>query len=78
MTVDTDPDAAYMAFRIEEDWLSDEVDPLLVSYVDRRINERRCYKDLDKNQFRFFRYSSQYPYNNHCCKRYNKLHIIHN
>ena len=57
MTVDTDPDAAYMAFRIEEDWLSDEVDPLLVSYVDRRINERRCYKDLDKNQFRFFRYS---------------------
>lgn len=57
MTVDTDPDAAYMVFRIEEDWLSDEVDPLLVSYVDRRVNERRCYKDLDRNQFRFFRCS---------------------
>lgn len=54
MTVDTDPDAAYMVFRIEEDWLSDEVDPLLVSYVDRRVNERRCYRDLDRNQFRFF------------------------
>lgn len=57
MTVDTDPDAAYMVFRIEEDWLSDEVDPLLVSYVDRRVNERKCYRDLDRNQFRFFRYS---------------------
>ena len=57
MTVDTDPDAAYMVFRIEEDWLSDEVDPLLVSYVDRRVSERKCYKDLDRNQFRFFRYS---------------------
>lgn len=57
MTVDTDPDAAYMVFRIEEDWLSDEVDPLLVSYVDRRVSERKCYRDLDRNQFRFFRYS---------------------
>lgn len=57
MTVDTDPDAAYMVFRIEEDWLRDEVDPLFVSYVDRRVSERKCYRDLDRNQFRFFRYS---------------------
>lgn len=57
MTVDTDPDAAYMVFRIEEDWLRDEVDPLFVSYVDRRVSERKCYRDLDRNQFRFFRCS---------------------
>lgn len=57
MTVDTDPDASYMVFEMEEDWLSDEVDHLFVSYVDRRVSERKCYKDLDRNQFRFFKYS---------------------
>ena len=57
MTVDTDPDAAYMVFKMEEDWLRDEADPLFVSYVDRRVSERKCYRDFDRNQFRFFKYS---------------------
>ena len=57
MTVDTDPDAAYRVFKMQEDWLRDEADPLFVSYVDRRVSERKCYRDFDRNQFRFFKYS---------------------
>ena len=57
MTVDTDPDASYMVFKMEEDWLRDEDVSLFVGYVDRRVSERKCYRDLDRNQFRFFKYS---------------------
>lgn len=56
MTIDTDVEAADGVFRMEEDWLSDEVDPVIINFMDKKIAERKKYMDLDKNKFRLYRY----------------------
>lgn len=57
MTVNTDVSKAEVVFRAEEDWLSDEVDPFIINYMDKKITERKKYMSLDKNQLRFYKYS---------------------
>lgn len=59
MTVNTDADAAYTVFKIEQEWLSDVVDPFVINYMDKKVTERKQYMDLDREQLKFYRHAIQ-------------------